>query len=183
MGRTVIGKKDIQPEWAAAAADFEFEMAEMGTTAGAGDSVADYGEGTPMAEAPTEIPETRKEVEGEVPSKPDDYVTKLLKYIPVEVIALYITLEALVRSSGGTQQPELQLYWFIFAFGIVVTPLYLWRIQKVHKVSQLSISTAAFLVWVFAMGGPHFNELGWYESIYGAMLLPIYTFLIPIIEA
>jgi hypothetical protein len=178
MGRTVIGKKDIQLELVAAAADFELESAEKSEPVLRHLSVDDNGvEETPAP--PSESPKTRKEFEEEVPSKPDDYVTKLLKYIPAEVIALYITLDALARSSGETQ---LQLYWFIFAFGIVVTPLYLWRIQKVHKVLQLSISTIAFFVWVFAMGGP-FVHLDWYNPLYGGMLLPSYTFLIPIIEA
>jgi hypothetical protein len=177
MGRTVIGKKDVWPELVADAADFEFKMAERSEPV-VRRSIDDYGEEeTPMT--PMGIPETEKEFEEEVPSKPDDYVTKLLKYIPAEVIALYITLDALARSSGETQ---LQLYWLIFAFGIVVTPLYLWRIQKVHKVLQLLISTVAFFVWVFAMGGP-FVHLDWYNPLYGGMLLPSYTFLIPIIEA
>lgn len=112
-------------------------------------------------------------------SKPDDYGTKLLKYIPVEVITVYIALDALIRSS-----PEmvLSLYWFIFIFGIVATPLYLWRVQKVHKNLQLVISTVAFAVWIFAIGGP-FSYMDWYNPIYGGIFLTIYTFLIPIIEA
>lgn len=112
-------------------------------------------------------------------SKPDDYGAKLLKYIPVEVITVYIALDALIRSSPVM---DLSLYWFIFVFGIVATPLYLWRIQKVHKNLQLIISTVAFAVWIFAIGGP-FSYMDWYNPIYGGIFLTIYTFLIPIIEA
>lgn len=114
-----------------------------------------------------------------IPSKSDDYAARLLKYIPSEVIALYIMLDALIRSSGET---NLSLYWGVFIFSIVVTPLYLWRIQKVNKKLQLSISTLAFIVWIFAIGGP-FVYLSWYKPLYGGILLPIYTFLISIIEA
>ncbi len=114
----------------------------------------------------------------QLPSTPDGYATRLLKYIPSEVIALYLTLTSLLKSSGDTGLP---LEWIVFAFGVLVTPLYLWRIQRVHKPLQLVISTGAFAAWAFALGGP-FASLGWYTPTYGGMFLSIYTFLIPVIE-
>ena len=112
-------------------------------------------------------------------TKPDDYKQRLLKYIPTEVIALYLTLDTLVRSSDDMPSNAL---WIIFAIGLVGTFLYLWRVEKVRKAKQLIISTIAFAVWVFALGGP-FTALPWYEPLYAAILLPLYTFFIPIIEA
>ena len=109
----------------------------------------------------------------------DGYATRLLKYMPSEVIALYLTLTSLVRSSAGA---GLWLDWLIFAVGVVATPLYLWRLQKVRKPLQLVISTGAFVVWAFALGAP-FAQLTWYAPVYGGVLLSMYTFLIPIIEA
>ncbi len=114
----------------------------------------------------------------QLPSTPDGYAARLLKYIPSEVIALYLTLTSLLKSSVDTGSP---LEWIVFAFGIIVTPLYLWRIQKVHKPLQLVISTGAFAAWAFALGGP-FASLSWYAPAYGGVLVSIYTFLIPVIE-
>ncbi len=115
----------------------------------------------------------------DVPVEPDKYMLRLLKYIPTEIIALYVTLEAIVHSLTPV---DLGLYWIIFIFCFAATPLYLWRKEKVYKILQLTISTIAFLVWVFTMGGP-FISLGWYRSIYGALGLPVYTFLVALIEA
>jgi len=112
------------------------------------------------------------------PVKPDDYKQRLLKYIPTEVVALYLTLDVLVRSSG---EKGAALFWCIFAFGVLATPLYLWRVGGVAKRSQLAISTVAFVVWILAIGGP-FTHLGWYKPLYGGILLPMYTFLIPVFE-
>ena len=109
----------------------------------------------------------------------DDYKDRLLKYIPAEVIALYITLTTMVESIPDTPG---WLPWAIFAFGLGATWLYLWRVGKVHKTLQLAISVGAFFVWAFAMGGP-FELTSWYQPYYGALLLPIYTFLVPIVEA
>ncbi len=109
----------------------------------------------------------------------DDYTSRLMKYVPAEIVALFITLDTLARSS--TKVPQL-VHWGILIFGIVGTYLYLWRVAKVRKPLQLHISAIAFCVWVFAIGGP-FSSLSWYDPIYGGLLLPAYTFIIAVIEA
>lgn len=122
--------------------------------------------------------ESRSNAQG-IPRTPDDYTSRLLKYIPTEVIALYLTLASLIRS---VEETGISWEWFIFLVGVIATPLYLWRLQRVHKTLQLVLSTVAFIVWVFAIGGP-FAQLAWYAPVYGGILLCIYTFLIPVIEA
>jgi hypothetical protein len=116
---------------------------------------------------------------GEIqPLKPDDYKSRLMKYIPSEVIAMYLALDALIRSGNkGT----MLLLWFAFAMGLLGTLLYLTKVQKVHKTKQLVISALAFAVWVLAIGGP-FTQLSWYDPIYGGIALIVYTFFAPILE-
>lgn len=111
--------------------------------------------------------------------KPDDYLTKLIKYIPSEVVALYIALYG-IASAAKEEISFVFISWLIFVIGIIGTVLYLWRVAKVSHCLQLIISTIAFVVWVFALGGP-FSSLPWYHPVYGALLLPVYTFFIPII--
>ncbi len=114
-----------------------------------------------------------------IPQTPDDYSTRLLKYIPAEVIALYLTLISLLRSA---ERIGAEWQWIIFFVGVVATPLYLWRLLRVRKLLQLVLSTVSFAVWVFALGEP-FAQLSWYAPVYGGILLCVYTFFIPIIEA
>ena len=111
--------------------------------------------------------------------EPDKYTSRLLKYIPAEVIALYLTLDALIRTS---EQLPISVYWIVFVVCLVLTYFYLHRVEKVDKNIQLLISVVAFCVWVFAIGGP-FVYLNWYQPIYGGLLLPTYTLLVAIIEA
>lgn len=111
--------------------------------------------------------------------KPDDYLTIIIKYIPSEVVALYITLYG-IASAAKTQIPFNLIIWLIFVLGVLGTVLYLWRVAKIDDSLQIIISTVAFGVWVFALGGP-FSSLSWYHPVYGALLLPIYTFFIPIL--
>ncbi len=111
--------------------------------------------------------------------KPDDYLTKLIKYIPSEIIALYITLFG-IATTAKTEIPFELITWLIFLIGVIGTLLYLWRIAKVTNWLQLSISTISFVIWAFALGGP-FANLSWYHPVYGALILPVYTFFIPIV--
>jgi len=110
---------------------------------------------------------------------PDDYVTRLVKYIPSEIIALYVTLDSIARASSAI---PIGVRWLIFLFCLFGTYLYLYRVAKVHKQKQLLISSISFCVWVFAIGGP-FALLGWYLPVYGGLLLPAFTFSIAIVES
>ena len=109
----------------------------------------------------------------------NNYISRLVKYIPSEVIALYLTLDSIIRSSDKSNPSYNNLYWFIFLFGLIITPIYLWKLQNVRIKRQLFISTLSFAVWVIAIGGPFVNLEG-YNPVYGSILLPILTFLIPI---
>jgi len=124
------------------------------------------------------VDQVRAKLPGEL-IKPDDYTTKLIKYIPSEVVALYITLYGIASAAKEDIAFEI-ITWLIFVIGILGTVLYLWRMAKVTDWTQIAISTAAFVVWVFALGGP-FLSFSWYQPIYGALLLPVYTFFTPII--
>lgn len=118
--------------------------------------------------------------EGTVETQADDYSTRLLKYIPAEVVAVYVFVEGLVKQSSDTSSIQ-TLLWIVFVAIFFMTPLYLWRVQKVQKWIQLVVSTIAFAVWVFSLGGP-FAVLAWYKPIYGAVLLPLFTFAAGILE-
>src|SRR5437762_178547 len=103
---------------------------------------------------------------GEPPPPPpptDEYLTKLMKYIPGDVVSLYVALEAIVATTTKNADDAKLPSWIIFFVCLVGTPLYLWKIGKVSMSLQLCIATLAFAVWVFALGGP-FECFAWYAS-------------------
>jgi hypothetical protein len=114
--------------------------------------------------------------EGEKPR--DDYFTQIIKYIPLEAVALYLTLYGIV-AAAKTQIPFETILWTIFILGLIATPIYLLRVTKVKDKVQLAISTVAFFIWVFALGGP-FATYSWYNTVYGAILIVVYTFFVPL---
>jgi hypothetical protein len=124
---------------------------------------------------------------GEAPAPPtpsasvDQYTDRLMKYIPGEVVSLFILLNGLA-SNAPEAIPKVPVQWAVFVLLLAGTWLYLQRIQKVTKRQQLLISTVAFVVWVFFLGGP-FQSFSWYNEFYGTFLLPLYTFGVGLIEA
>ena len=111
----------------------------------------------------------------------DGYFDRLFKYIPAELVAGYIFVLGVVQQL--TDAGEIRIFqWLLFIIFCILTPLYLWRVQKVLKVQQHIISLLSFIVWVFALGGP-FALSGWYNPVYGAILLPVFTLVVAIIEA
>jgi len=115
------------------------------------------------------------------PATKDGYFDRLFKYIPAELVAGYIFVLGVVKQL--TDSGEIKVFqWLLFVVFCILTPLYLWRVQKVLKLQQHVISLLSFMVWAFALGGP-FALCIWYNPVYGAILLPVFTLIVAIIEA
>jgi len=113
-------------------------------------------------------------------------MSQVLKHIPSEIVMAYISIEGVLRT---TYNPNLwadrlmlsKLSWGIAGALTLLTPLWLYRVMGVKRFSQLFISMLSVPVWLFALGGP-FNLLDWYEPALGAVVLPLYTLIVPIIS-
>ena len=158
MGRTVLTASDVRKYSVPRAA-------EDATPAGV------------LADAPPRAPQTGKNSGAEA----DGYQERLVKYIPADVIALYLAIEGVLKTAGA-QVPVGAIRWVVFILLLPATWLYLSRVARISKRQQIQISVVSFAVWVFSLGGP-FTELRWYDPIYGAIILPLYTFIVPIFEA
>jgi hypothetical protein len=159
--------------------------------------VIDEGAARPIAAArplPTGAPPSKTRATTEIEKPPpstspqktaaespavDDYINKLLKYIPAEIVAGFVTVDGIIRSV--TQAP-IFIYWIVFAIFLILTPVYTGRISTVAGLptawTQIIVATVGFLVWVFALGGP-FSYFGWYLPAYGSILLVVFTLVIP----
>lgn len=112
----------------------------------------------------------------------DKYKDKLLKYIPADVIAIYLTLHGFVPTLPPAA-PRKTLYWIIFALILVLSIPWQRLVAKIGNWTQVWIGTGAFLVWAISVGDPFTHEnFEWYYPAYGAMILALYTFLIPVFE-
>ena len=127
----------------------------------------------------TETSKTREDQA--YPSGKDGYFDRLFKYIPAELVAGYIFVLGVINQLTDPGKVKF-LHWVLFIVFCILTPLYLCRNQKVRKVQQHLISVVSFTVWCFALGGP-FALYGWYNPVYGEVLLPVFTLIVAIWEA
>ena len=116
-------------------------------------------------------------------TKIDGYFDRLLKYIPADVVGLWLTGSGLIQTSPDDLS-RVGLLWLLFVLGLVFS--FLWtrkqtaESQKPIAWRQIFLSCGSFFVWVFAIGGP-FAELTFYKPLYGSLLLLIYTTAIPLL--
>lgn len=110
--------------------------------------------------------------------RPDDYFGRLIKYIPGEVVALYIGATGVVPA---THPSRLSYLWVIFGFCVVATFVYMFLTARDETTKkpiwlQVVLATIGFPIWAYAMGGP-FASLSWYDTLAGSLLLMATTFI------
>jgi hypothetical protein len=114
---------------------------------------------------------------------PDDsYRERLIKYIPVETIALFITVYGISYYLSGTEPWYPVVARWILILGVFGTVLYLWKGENITDVVQLGISVIGFLIWAYALGVITVTSLPFYNAIVAGLLLAAYVFLAPLID-
>lgn len=110
----------------------------------------------------------------------DDYVARLVKYIPAEIIALYLGVANVIPTTDPSYHLAL---WIVFGLVTACTPVYMFLVTreagKPTLWPQVIISSIAFPVWVFAIGGP-FAFFPWYAGKHwvAAIVITFATFLL-----
>lgn len=114
----------------------------------------------------------------------DSPVDRMVKYVPADAIALWALVESIIAAATGGAIGAAQ--WVVFVIITILTPLWTWKQttepNKKPAWTQIVISILAFIVWVFAIGGP-FKTLAWYQQWYGTLVAAICTaifgFIVP----
>ncbi len=116
-------------------------------------------------------------------TKVDTYFDRIVKYIPADIISAWVAVTGLI--SGRDDIPVNAILWIAFIVGIIVTAF--WILRETSEppgkpaLTQTSISTGAFVVWVFALGGP-FSTLAFYKPVYGSLILILFTLVVGLIN-
>jgi hypothetical protein len=111
----------------------------------------------------------------------DDYLTKLLKYVPVEVLGAYLFIEGLVTTNvDDPKQLQTWLFW-ILVITMVLSAVYARTVLSVVRTSQIAMGAVGIAVYVFATGG-WFATTAWYESWFSGIALVLFGFLVAVIK-
>jgi len=110
-----------------------------------------------------------------------DLSQKIASYIPIEVVAAWTALNGVLVSLDSKN-----IYWAVFIILGILVPIYIWRFTKEPGLPaakfQIIGATGAYIVWVFAMGGPFTKIDGFtYNPAYGTIVLAIYSVVLVIL--
>jgi hypothetical protein len=88
----------------------------------------------------------------------EDYLERIAKYVPVEIIAAYMAIRGFLPEHGKPGAVPAWVEVAIYASLIGLTPLYLLRVARgvPEKGRQIAIAMVSFIVWSYAIGGPFF---------------------------
>ena len=160
MNRNIITKADI---------------AQMSAATTAGDVPK-----TLDTKPPASAPQAAAAPGGVVVPTEDDYITKLLKYIPIEILGAYLFMQTVVNSNVTTSHAlAIWLLCLLIGAGILTFAYDRW-VLSIVRLTQLLMSVLAFAVYVFAMGG-WFATTGWYHQWYASIAVPTFVVLVGII--
>ncbi len=121
-------------------------------------------------------------VEPAAPEEADRYLDRLVKYIPADVIALYLAVQTAVE---GLQRGSQRQVGGILVFAIFGVGTYFWlRKDGVTRTTQIAISIGAFVVWVLATSGGPLAAFDLADDArkWGAVMVPLFTFATAPIE-
>ena len=110
----------------------------------------------------------------------DAYLGRLLKMIPGEVISLYVVGSGFIPED---QAGALIAWTLVCILAVVLLRVYGTADRVLDKPPDwvhVAISSVAFVVLVYSMGGP-FKALGLYIPFLGPMLVLAWTFFLPFV--
>jgi hypothetical protein len=131
-----------------------------------------------------------KAVAGTDDPEPDDSViTRVLKFVPTEIVAGYIPLVAAVEAMTDDPTRSFTLACVALSIGFIGTPLYLILVGKPKgwiKWLNVGISTVAFVLWAYLLGGPfamdQMNQYLWaYDKHTASFAVGVFTWIMALI--
>ena len=97
-----------------------------------------------------EVPPTKEKLE--------DYLERVAKYVPVEIVAAFVTIRGLAPVHGTEAAWPAGLEIAVFVALVAATAGYLIKFggSVPRKRLQIVISMVSFVIWSYGIGGPFF---------------------------
>jgi hypothetical protein len=131
--------------------------------------------GSPAAAPPGVVPENAVAPVAE-PVK--DYIGRLVKLIPSEVIGLYLLGVGIIPAD---QKPAFAIWAAVCFLLVILVRAYATSDQASGLKPQwiaVAISAISFVIWVYTLGGP-FADYGLYQPYIGSLAVLVWIFVVP----
>jgi hypothetical protein len=119
----------------------------------------------------------------QIATETDNYVERIAKYVPGEVLAFFIfiniILEQAVKTGGKSAAmagvPVTTVAQGALVVGLLLTPLFVWYVREEGDawLTNAFVSTLAFPFWAYALGAVAFDD--YWDGNLAAILLATFT--------
>jgi hypothetical protein len=110
----------------------------------------------------------------------DDYFTRLVKYVPLEIIGFYLLVAGLIDSNVEDDSTHALALGLLLVGSVILAALFSWFKLNVRRVVQIVMIGIALLVYVFAAGG-WFATTTWYDAWLGTVAVAVFGVLVKIV--
>ena len=112
----------------------------------------------------------------------DDYLTKVVKYVPVEILAVYLLMAGVIDSNVTNAHDHAIWLGSLLAGILLLTIPYDLQVLKIVRWSQIAMSLVALAVYVFALGRLVRDHGSRYHQWYASIVVPLFALLIAILK-
>jgi hypothetical protein len=112
----------------------------------------------------------------------DDYWTRVLKYVPVEIVSAYLLLKNMLE---GAYVPgsfaRLVSLEVLFTLGLLGTWAYAKLRLQIVRNTQIAVTVVGYCAWAFAAGS-FLAEFGWYSPWMATASIVIFGVVVQIVK-
>jgi hypothetical protein len=110
----------------------------------------------------------------------DDYMTRLLKYVPLEVLGFYLAIATIISSNANSDSALSWSLGTLLAGSLVLVAIWDRLTLGIVRTCQICISVVGFAIYVFATGG-WFLTTSWYHLWFGAIALAVFAMFVQLV--
>ena len=111
----------------------------------------------------------------------DDYLTKLAKYVPLEVLGAYLFMAGVIDSNVSDRHDHAWWLGGLLIAMLIIAAIYDLRVLSIVRFGQIVMSVIGLAVYVFALGG-WFGTTTWYHQWYASIALPLFGLLVAVVK-
>ena len=126
------------------------------------------------------------------PPSSDDFGSRLIKYIPAEIVGAYVVVwEGRIQGLITEEKSFLSLrgitwLWISVCVFLILAPIYMYNASRTKSERpqwfQVWCAPIAFLAWAFALGGPFESAMSDYNAAGGLIVLVLVSTAIPALD-
>jgi hypothetical protein len=137
------------------------------------------------------LKETRETPFVATPPPADDFGSRLIKYIPAEIVGAYVVVAGLIQgllTDGKSFLGLTAITWLWISVGVffLLSPIYMYNASRERNEPpqwfQVWSAPVAFLAWAFALGGPFEFVVTDYNAAGGSIVLVLVSTAIPALD-